>query len=145
MSVDINVFISRHRMPTPEEWQKQIDAAGFPLQLSTDFEVETTFSGYLPCTIYGEEVGFEYYFDVLEDTLFDPSEPKTKSNIGDRDICVGFSAHGTDDAELAAAVMAAGALAKHCDGVLWVSDDFIPNVDPIAWAKESIAELRDDS
>jgi hypothetical protein len=75
MSLDINVFIEKSRMISPSDWQSHLDQEGFPLQLYPDFD-PFKFSGMLPCEFDGEEAGFEYYFDVLEDTMFNPDSTR---------------------------------------------------------------------
>lgn len=60
MSYDLNVYLSRHNMPTPTEWRTAVFIAGFSVDLHTEFDVET-FTGFLPSPVSGEMSGFEYY------------------------------------------------------------------------------------
>lgn len=82
--------------------------------------IHGTFFGFLPCRMAGELVGFEYSFDPLEDTMFDPEEDLQLTDIiGSRSICVGFRIPAGDpEQNIIAAVMAASTLAKATDGVL---------------------------
>jgi hypothetical protein len=139
MSTDINVFIEDNRMIKPSEWQSQLDAADFPLELDSDFDPRDFF-GFLPCKMAGETVGFEYSLDPLEDTMFDPEEdPQLTDIIGTRSICVGFRIPAGDpEQHIIAAVMAAAALARATEGVLWLDPDFIETDDPIQWARKAI-------
>lgn len=139
MSTDINVFIEDARMISPDEWQSQLDSASFPLELDNDFD-PGSFFGFLPCKMAGELVGFEYSFDPLENTMFDPEEdPQLSGILASRDICVGFRMPAGDpEQNIIAAAMAAAALAKATDGVLWLDPDFIETDDPIKWARKAI-------
>ena len=136
MSTDINVFIEDSRMISPDKWQGQLDSAAFPLELDYDFNPRKFF-GFLPCRMAGELVGFEYSFDPLEDTMFDPEEDQQLSDIiGSRGICVGFRIPAGDpEQHIIAAVMAAATLTKATDGVLWLDPDFIETDDPVEWAR----------
>ena len=64
MSVDLNVFLSRSKMPDPSQWAQAIINAGFEARLDTDFDVDN-FSGFLPCEYKSVEAGFEYYSDPV--------------------------------------------------------------------------------
>ena len=132
MSTDLNVFIEDSRMISPDIWQGQLDSAAFPLELDSDFNPRDFF-GFLPCSMAGELVGFEYSFDPLEDTMFDPEEDQQRTDIiGSRSICVGFRIPAGDpEQNIIAAVMAASTLAKATDGVLWLDPDFIETDDLI--------------
>lgn len=139
MSIGINVFLSRDTLPEAGEWQEQIRSLGFSLMIDTDFALQQ-FSGFLPCRLNGEQVGFEYSCDPLEDTMFDPEDPDVAARLGGRETCVGFSA-STAGGDIAAAVIASACLAKMCGGVLWAIDEFVLCIDPIEWANASISQL----
>ncbi|MDX2218445.1 MAG: hypothetical protein SF172_05425 [Burkholderiales bacterium] len=138
MSADLKVFLSREQRWSPAQWQKQITDLGYPLSIDTDFDRES-YSGFLPCRLHSEEIGFEYGFDPLEDTMFAPSiVPEIARDIGERDVCVSFSMQSNTPGELTAGVMAAAALAKLCNGIAW-DGDFVKR-DPVEWAAELIRE-----
>jgi hypothetical protein len=139
MSLDINVFIEKSRMISPSDWQSHLDQEGFPLQLYPDFD-PFKFSGMLPCEFDGEEAGFEYYFDVLEDTMFNPdSDPELAERLGARDICVGFSVSaGLPERSAQAAMIAAATLASAAGGLLWIDPEFVETEDPIAMVKDGL-------
>src|SRR5215475_264995 len=71
MSVEIQVFLTGERMPTPEQWAETLRSHGFDVDLDTDFDVRD-FSGFLPCKYKGMDAGFEYYFG--------PAGPEIESN-----------------------------------------------------------------
>lgn len=64
MSIDLIVYLRRSAMPTPDQWQQAIRKAGFPVELDTDFDVDTM-SGFLPCQFRGVTSGFEYWSDSV--------------------------------------------------------------------------------
>ena len=50
-------------MPSPQEWQAAITRHGFPLKISTDFDV-VALRGLLPCEYHGQPCGFEYHYSI---------------------------------------------------------------------------------
>ena len=139
MSLDIHVFIEDNKMLSRNDWQEKIELAGFSVDLYPSFDTKIM-SGMLPCKLDGQEAGFEYYYDALEDTMFDPTTDDALANrLQKRDICVGFSiAAGLPEESVVAAMMAAATLANEADGLLWVDPDFIETDDPVSWAKQAI-------
>ena len=67
MSISRTVYLRRANMLSPKAWADAIRAAGFPVDLDMDFDVERH-SGYLPCRYEGRESGFEYFFSTLDET-----------------------------------------------------------------------------
>ncbi|WMS88815.1 hypothetical protein [Pleionea litopenaei] len=64
-------FIDKESVPSREHLQKAIDALGFDLQLDPEF---TPFEdeGFSPCILNAEEdVGFEIYYESVEDVIED--------------------------------------------------------------------------
>ena len=124
-------------MISPDKRQGQLDSAAFPLELDSGFD-PWDFFGFLPCRMAGELVGFEYSFDPLEDTMFDPEEDLQLTDIiGSRNICVGFRIPAGDpEQNIITAIMATSTLAKATNGVLWLDPDFIETDDPVIWARE---------
>src|SRR5215471_18713224 len=59
MSIDLVVHLIRKKMPSPTRWAGAIRAAGFAVDLATDFDVDAH-TGFLPCRVDGVESGFEY-------------------------------------------------------------------------------------
>jgi hypothetical protein len=66
VSVSRTVYVRRAAIPAPKAWAAAIRAAGFPMAMDADFDVEQV-SGFLPCSYDGKEAGFEYFFSTLED------------------------------------------------------------------------------
>ena len=141
MSISRTVYLQRSRVLAPKEWADAIRAAGFAMDMDSDFEVES-FSGYLPCTYEGKPAGFEYLFADLAEIEFDD---EARSAIGDRDIGISFVTH-SDMLELVTAVVAAAVLCAKADGVVHDEDagEFIAADDSIANAKELLASVRAD-
>jgi len=139
MSVDIFVILKRENMPTPEQWQQAIAKFEFDLQLDTDFDVEE-FSGYLPSVYKGEETGFEYFFEELED---DWLEEDVMEHAGDRDYLVTFSTR-SDMRELIASSIASSVLCSITDGLILNEEDGPPFIDAkaaIEYGKKTESEL----
>lgn len=139
MSFDVNVFIEREKMLSRDEWQSKIDLAGFLVSLYPSFNTKDM-SGILPCTLGDKEASFEYYFDALEDTMFDStSDDELANRLQNRDTCVGFSvAAGLPEESTHAAMFAAATSANELDGLLWVDPDFIEAENPILWVKNGL-------
>jgi hypothetical protein len=137
VSIDLIVYLRRAAMPTPEQWQQAIRAAGFPVDLDTDFEVDT-FTGFLPCKFRGADTGFEYFSEEVkeQDRVEAGLPPGT-------DFAVTLVTH-SDLGEFATSLLAAGALCHASSGLL---------VDPqlgescaseqvLAWVAEVLSELE---
>jgi hypothetical protein len=130
MSADLKVFIEKSKLPTREEWTKAIAEHGFDLEFHEEFN-SNEMQGFLPCKLQGQDVGFEYYNDVLEDTMFNPD---STPEIDGKDICISFSS-SYEQGDLSSAMIAAGALVKLANGVYWVMEGFELNEDPIKMAQ----------
>jgi hypothetical protein len=77
-------------------------------------------SGYLPCTLDGEDAGFDLRFkDVTAADL--AATPTVQSNVGDRDAAMSFK-WGGDPREQAAAYGVCAALAKNFGAVVQQGD-----------------------
>jgi hypothetical protein len=61
MAMELHIFSDR-RLASIHEWQRAIDAEGFPLRLSPDVQFDTA-SGFLPCRLSNKTTGFECYHD----------------------------------------------------------------------------------
>ncbi len=138
MSISRTVYLRRDDLLDPKSWAEAIRAAGFPMELDADFEVET-FSGFLPCRYEGKSAGFEYYFATRDAEDFGPPE------IGDRDVAISFVTHSSMR-ELVTAVIAAATLCEKTNGILVdeESGDRIPARAALADARELIASVGPD-
>ena len=131
MSADIMVFIDKKLMLNSKEWQSLISTYDFDFLFPSKFDVYGM-SGWLPCKYRGEDSGFEYYFECLEDTMFSvDSNPELMG----KDTCVSFSSPFKQE-NLASAMIASSVLVKHCEGVYWMMDDFVSGEDSIQMARE---------
>src|SRR5262245_40217520 len=106
MSISRTVYVRRSNMLTPKAWAEAIRAAGFPMELDTDFDVERH-SGFLPCRYDGQDSGFEYYFSTLAEMRAEDGadEACATPEVGDRDVGIAFVTHSSIR-ELVTAVVA---------------------------------------
>lgn len=133
MSADLSIFIKSNELPSKEEWERAIESFGFSLKFSDEFN-PVDLQGFLPCKFEGEDSGFEYFCDQIEDTVFDvDSSPE----IAGKDLCIGFSS-SFEQKDLSSAVIAAATLAKITGGVVWIMEGFDTESDPIEMAKQIV-------
>jgi hypothetical protein len=138
MSVEIVVVFSRARLVSPDAWQARITALGWDLNLDTDFD-PLEFSGFLPCKLAGQECGFEYWLDPLEDESRDELGPHCAPELDS--VLTLLSRSGLADCQ--AAVMAAAAFALCVDGgVLADEDELLPRSATLAWAQGLMVSLE---
>ncbi len=144
MSVEIQVFLRRSRMPAPADWASAIRQR-FELEMDADFDVDE-FTGFLPCRYQGEEAGFEYYAEpisveaLLQDGVVDDEEAAA---LGDIDFLVTFVTH-SDLREYAASLIAAALLAELAGGHLADNGEppFIRGADAVDWARTCLREVE---
>jgi hypothetical protein len=133
-------------MPAPEAWAEALRAAGFPMEMDTDFDVERL-SGFLPCRYDGQNAGFEYFFSTLAEIKAENADNEDFAipEVGDRDIAVSFVTHASMRG-LVTAVAAAAVLCEKADGVLHDEEagELISAKDAVANARELIDEIGDD-
>ena len=137
MSVDLIVFAARSAIPSPADWQRAIDAVGFPVALDTDFDVGT-FSGFLPCSFRSLASGFEYFVSALS-----PEERADAGAPEGTDFQVTFVTH-SDPREFATSLLAAAALC-HASGGLLVdpqSGDEIQADQVLDWARAGLKDIE---
>lgn len=135
MSYDIIVYLKRCDMPTPIAWQAAIAAAGFPVQLCTNFDVDS-FSGFLPCPVDGELSGFEYYRSKIS-----PEDSRDSGQPADADFSIMFSI-GSRPLELVSALAASSVLASISGGVVCDPQvgEFVDAKRAVDWAKARLAK-----
>lgn len=136
MSYDLVVYLQRSNMPSPAAWHSSIAAAGFPVALDTDFDVDA-FSGFLPCPVNGEMSGFEYYASTI--SAEDVKELGLESSA---DFSVQFRI-GSQLLELASALAASSVLAAVSGGSLEdpQTGESIPAHSAVSWAQAQLAQL----
>ncbi|MDQ8023410.1 MAG: hypothetical protein REI94_16350 [Moraxellaceae bacterium] len=139
MSVENNVFIRPQALPTPADWASAIRAAGFELDIDTDFSWDD-FEGFLPAKYKGQDAGFELY---KED--FDLSElsDEEQAELEDRSLLITLVTHA-DMREYMSSMLAAAVLCAQADGRLAEGGEppFIKAGDVIQWARECEPEVE---
>lgn len=100
------VFLNRADVPARKALQEAIDGLGFKLTLDDGYAPFKT-AGYLPCTLDGEDAGFDMRFQDVAPDL----SPVLKSGIGNRDIAINLRWSG-DPREQLAALGVSAALAQ---------------------------------
>lgn len=98
-------FLQKSAVPTRDQWQAAIDACGFDFQLAAELEPFED-SGFLPCTLYGSDAGFEIYYDGSPELLNEFSDLAQGC-----DFCISFR-WGGSMAQCASVMIASYALAK---------------------------------
>jgi hypothetical protein len=115
MARALTAYLQREKVPAREPLQKAINALKFPLTLDDTYAPFET-SGYLPCTLDGEDAGFDLRFKEpvkLPDAV--------QATIGARDVVLALK-WGGDPREAAAALMVCAALAKSFDALVEEGD-----------------------
>ena len=140
MSISRTVYLQRKNVLTPAAWADAIRAAGFPMEMDTQFDIERM-SGFLPCRYDGQDSGFEYFYSPVAALEADTAVP----DIGDRDIAISFVTHSSMRG-LATAVVAAAVLCEKADGLLHDEEagELTVAKDVLAEARELIASIVDD-
>jgi hypothetical protein len=113
MSIEISVLSDR-RLASTAEWQRAIDAEGFPLRLDPECSLNET-NGFFPAHFGDKLTGFECYHDDAAEMI---------GNYPEIDFgrpwahALGLRIIGDHD-ELRASFMAATAYARAAGGVVW--------------------------
>lgn len=125
-------FLNRKDVPTREALQKAIEGLKFKLTLDDSYVPFKT-SGYLPCTLDGEDAGFDIRFQEVD---VQAQSPALQSQIGGRDTAIAFRWSG-DVRELASAMIVCAALATSAGAI--VHD---PDGDVVYDPQQLIAKAR---
>ena len=102
-------FLQKSKVPTRDQWQTAITACGFDFQLDPELKPFED-SGFLPCTLFGGDAGFEIYYD-------DSPELHFTDVAQGRDYCISFR-WGGSMIECASVMIASYALAKCFDAIV---------------------------
>jgi hypothetical protein len=113
-----SAFLSRSNVPGRKDLQAALDALGFKITLD-DTYVPLKSSGYLPCTLDGEDSGFTIKFADIAESGELP-EP-VRAEIGERDVEISFRWSG-DQRELACAMAVGAVLSKSFSAVIYDPD-----------------------
>lgn len=105
MARSLTAFLKRENVPERRQLQQVVDTFGVSLNLD-DAYAPFAFAGYLPCTLDGEDAGFELRFGEADDAAPDG-----------RDATLSLKWTG-DPREEAAACVVGAALARGFDAVV---------------------------
>jgi len=132
-----SAFIKRQDVPDRTALQSAIDNLKFKLSLDEAYAPFKT-SGYLPCTLEGEDAGFDLRFKDADLT----SSADMASEIGDRDIEIALKWSG-DVREMAAAVIFSAALAQHFGALVHDPDTevFVSAEELIKRARKAVSSI----
>ncbi|WP_431112991.1 hypothetical protein [Variovorax paradoxus] len=139
MSVENNVFMHASKLPTPEAWAEAIKAAGFELDIDSEFSWDD-FEGFLPAKYKGRDAGFEL---AKEDFYLAELTNDERVEVGDRPVLVSLITH-SDMREYISSMIAAAVLCAIADGKLAEGREppFIGAEAAIEWARGSMPEVE---
>lgn len=103
-----SAFVSRKDVPARGDLQRALDALKLKVALD-DTYVPFKSSGYLPCTIDGEDAGFDIKFQDLDPSVTRPDD--VQACLRDKDVEIAFRWAG-DPREAACALAVGAALAR---------------------------------
>ena len=147
MSVEINIFLRKEKLPTPQQWSEEIKAHGFAMEMDIDFDI-VEHEGFLPCKYKDEDAGFEYWTEdvdlneLLEEGMITPEEA---AQLGDRCFMVTLTTYA-EIKEYMTAMIASAVLCEISDGMLAEGGEppFISAGDAVNIAKDSVPEIEKD-
>lgn len=128
-----SVFLVRKDVPARKDLQKAISDLKFKVTLDDGYAPFKT-SGYLPCTLDGEDAGFTIKF---QDVAADAAPANLKSALSDRDVEIALKWSG-DVREYIAAMAVSAALVKNFGAI--VHD---PDGDKVYASEEFLAKARE--
>lgn len=132
-----SAYLSRKEAPARQALQQAIDALKFKLTLDDAYAPFKT-SGYLPCTLEGEDAGFDIRFQDA-----DPARSAAlQAELGDRECEITFRWSG-DVREFASAMIVCAALAKSFGALVHdpEADVCVAAEDLIDKARKAVASL----
>jgi hypothetical protein len=109
MARALTAYLKRDEVPSRKALQGALDPLGFKLVLDDDY-VPLKSRGYVPCTLDGEDAGFDLRFQDVE------AEAQSKLALAGESVAMAFRWGGDPREELAALVVVA-ALAR-CFGAV---------------------------
>jgi hypothetical protein len=146
VSVSIEVYVEKCRLPTAEAWRNEIRSRGFALEIDP-FDLRWD-NGFRPCRYGAEPCGFEYDFETVED-LDLSDEPELEASYErrcatarPRDCILSFVTHSSMT-DAAASAIAAATLAAVCDGRVSVegSETLLAPDAALAMAREALGQV----
>jgi hypothetical protein len=137
VSVETVVVFSRAKIVSPQEWQLQISGIQPGLVIDTDFE-PLEFDGFLPCKLLGQDCGFEYSLDELDEDSREELGPHLESEWDSVLTLVSRS----ELADCQSAVIAAAAFTVSVGGsVLGDEDELLHQSTTLEWAQRVVESL----
>lgn len=141
MANSLSVFIERGQVPARQPLQDAIKRLRCKLTLDEAY-VPFECAGFIPCTLDGEDAGFDIRFGEASAQLADT--PAVQAQIGDRDTAIVLR-WGGDPRERVSALITAAALADGFGAIVYrPSDDTLG--DAGRWvdeARAAFAALQD--
>ncbi len=122
-----SAFLTRADVPPRKALQQAVDGLKLKLALD-DAYVPFETSGYVPCTLDGEDAGFDLRFQEVDASL----RPKA----GDKDVAIAFR-WGGDPREEASVLIVCAALAKNFGAIVYE-----PDADVLVGADALVAKAR---
>lgn len=113
------VFLTHSQVPTRQALQEAINDLRFKLSIDESY-VPFECAGYIPCTLDGEDAGFEIKFGDSSARLGDI--PALQAQIGDRDTAMALR-WGGDPRERASAMIVSAVLAESFDALVHCEND----------------------
>ncbi len=136
MAMELHVLSDR-RLGSIAEWQRAIDAEGFPLRLAADVDLAQA-NGFLPARLRSKQTGFECFHDRADETM----DFLGRINFDHPwKFALGFRWIG-DPAELEAVWMAAAAYAVATGGIIF--DPQETEVFTPVRARETVRQIERD-
>ena len=119
MSLEMQVFLEKQRLPNRASWQSALDSLTLPLRLCPDLDpIHDT--GFSPSEIKGLKSGFEIYSEPAHAHLQDQVE--LRKVVGNRDWCVSFRWGGNLN-ECACVLAASAGLVRLCGARAYYPED----------------------
>jgi len=139
MSRSQSAFLAREDVPARRDLQHAVEALGFKVTLD-DAYVPMKSSGYLPCTLDGEDSGFTIKFLEIAATAERPEA--LEAEIGARDVEIAFHWSG-DPREVYCAMAVGAALAKSFGAIVYDTGDkvLVSGEDLVAKARKAASAL----
>lgn len=128
-------FIHKNKVPSPDQWQAAVDAAGFDLKLDPELKVFED-EGFMPCKLFGKDSGVETYYSPIDEVFDDLAEAEELA--GDRDFCISFR-WGSRYSEAACAMILSYVLADSFGAV--VSYEFEDPYEDLATLRKETEEI----
>ncbi|MEI4550390.1 hypothetical protein [Pseudoalteromonas spongiae] len=119
MSDSMIVFIRSSKIPSIDELRREVASEGLELE-SWDEESLQDIEGFWPGTIKGQEAGFEFMLDEIDDEDLE-DWGVDKDQLDGRDYMVDLTFR--TEMDLAASAICASFFCKTCDGLTFDDDE----------------------